>query len=84
MYASKRHTRAQRGRRARSVKNDYDHLIQKIEQKNNQINDLMSSQKLDKSEMDQSSIAADLEARSKHQTIEKLKEQGTQYKTFNE
>lgn len=33
------------------LKNDYDHLIQKLEAKNNQINDLLSSQKLDKSEI---------------------------------
>ena len=38
---------------------------------------------LNKQEMEQSSIAADLELRAKNRTISKLKRQGDQYKAFN-
>ena len=40
--------------------------------------------KLEKSEMDQYSIAQDLELRAKNRTISKLKRQGEQYKAFNQ
>ena len=38
---------------------------------------------LDKAEMDQQSIARDLELRAKNRTIAKLKRQGEQYRNFN-